>query len=199
MYTAEFFGLIIRNCQVSVLDFMSKTNIVKKFESTFTGLGCFNRKCSLRTIENATPVYNAPRRVPLALHAKLKETSETMVTDGIIARVDLPKGWVNNLVIIEKKDGNLKIFLDPRELNKVLIQEKFLIPNIDELRSKFCDSKYFSVLDLSSGFWQVPLTDESAELCTFNSPFGLPQILEITFRCQCRSRNFPKVHPRAVS
>lgn len=142
------------------------------------GLGCFSRKATLRTVPDANPIYNPPRRILLGLYVRLKTTLNDMEMKQIISKVELPNGWVNNLVIIEKKDGSLRICLDPRDLNKVLYQEKYLIPNFDELRSKFSKLKFFSVLD---GFWQVPLTEESANLCTFNSLFGCYKFLRLPF------------------
>lgn len=181
LHTAEEFGLVNRQQLIDELKINNKELIIAKYRHVFMGLGCFKKQCVLRTKPQSTPVYNPPRRVPLAIHKKLKETLDEMEVKGIIEKVHLPKGWVNNLVIVEKSNGSLRVCLDPRDLNKVLVQEKYLIPNIDEIRSKFCGAKYFSVLDLSSGFWQVPLTEESSDLCTFNSPFGCFKFLRLPF------------------
>ncbi len=43
---------------------------------------------------------------------------------------------------------------------------------IEEIAARMPNAKYFSVLDASSGFWQVELDHDSAKLCTFNTPFG---------------------------
>lgn len=85
------------------------------------------------------------------------------------------------MVIIEKKDGSLRICLDPKDLNKVLIREHHLIPTNDEIVSKICNKKWFSVLDLSNGFYNIKITEDSNDLCIFNSPFGCYKFLRMPF------------------
>lgn len=83
-----------------------------------------------------------------------------MVENGIISKVENPKAWVSNLVIIEKPDGKLRICLDPRDLNKAIKRPKdVLIPTASKLREKLSNKRYFTVLDLKNGFWHVKLDD----------------------------------------
>ena len=51
---------------------------------------------------------------------------------GVLKRVDQPTDWVHNLVIVEKKNGTLRLCLDPRDLNKVVKTEHYKIPTIQE-------------------------------------------------------------------
>lgn len=178
--TAEEFGLVMRRNVFNIRE-VNKEQIIEKYSTVFEGLGCFKEPCILRTKPNAVPKYHPARRVPLALQSKLKETLTSMEKNNVIEKVEHPSGWVSNMVIVEKKDGTLRLCLDPKDLNEALHQEKYLIPNLDELRSKLCGTKFFSVLDLQAGFWQVPLTPESSELCTFSTPFGCFKFLRLPF------------------
>uniref|UniRef100_A0A0A9Y5C8 RNA-directed DNA polymerase n=1 Tax=Lygus hesperus TaxID=30085 RepID=A0A0A9Y5C8_LYGHE len=95
-----------------------------------------------------------------------------MERDGIISRVDGPTPWVNPLVVVEKKNGDLRLCLDPKDLNTALKVEPALIPSPDEMLSQLNKNKFFSVIDMKCGFWHVVLDKDSAKLCTFSSPFG---------------------------
>ena len=62
--------------------------------------------------------------------------------------------------------------MDPRRLNQALKRQHYLIPNIRDLVTTVGKSKYFSVLDLRWGFWQLRLDADITRLCTFATPFG---------------------------
>ena len=103
--------------------------------------------------EGADPVIQPPRRVPHGLQDRLKEKLDQMEHNRIIAKTDEPTIWVNSLVIVERKDGSLRLRLDPKDLNSVIRREHFQIPTLGSLGGK----KYFTVLDqkgllLASGF-----------------------------------------------
>ena len=71
-----------------------------------------------------------------------------------------------------KKNGNLRICIDPRPLNTALEREHFQLPTLDDLLPELADSKVFSTLDLQDGFWQVKLDEASSRLTTFTTPFS---------------------------
>ncbi|ESN90770.1 hypothetical protein HELRODRAFT_128197, partial [Helobdella robusta] len=64
-----------------------------------------------------------PRRVPLALQPKLKQKLDSLLKNGIIEKKDESTYWVNNLLIVKKKDGSLRLCLDSRNLNKAIKRE----------------------------------------------------------------------------
>ena len=90
----------------------------------------------------------------------------------VIQKVNKPTDWVHNIVIVEKKDGSLIICLELRELNKAIKRENFQIPTVKDVTCRLSGKKVFTVIDLKDAFWQVPLSEESASLTTFNTPFG---------------------------
>ncbi|PIK40121.1 hypothetical protein BSL78_23022 [Apostichopus japonicus] len=73
----------------------------------------------------------------------------------------------------------LKAELDTME--KKVKREHYQLPTVDELTSELAGAQYFSVLDANSGFWQIPLDDESSDLCCFNTPFGRYKFLRLPF------------------
>ena len=66
------------------------------------------------------PTVQPARRVPHAKYENLKATLEQLEKRGFVARVDKPTDWVSNLVITEKKDGCMRICLDPKPLNHTI-------------------------------------------------------------------------------
>lgn len=170
----------------------SKDCIINKNIELFQGVGEFSKPLQLRIRPGAEPVVRPPRRVPHALMTRLADKLEALVKHEVIAKVDHPESFVSNLVIIEKKDGSLRICLDPKDLNNVLIREYHLIPTLDEIIPKLCNKKFFSVLDLSDGFYNIKLAEESSKLCTFNSPFGCFKFLRCPFGISVAPEVFQK-------
>ena len=68
---------------------------------------------------NSKPVVNAARKIPTASRERVKMELDEMDETGIIAKVETPTEWVNSLVVVEKANGQLRLCLDPRDLNKV--------------------------------------------------------------------------------
>ena len=68
----------------------------------------------------ADPVVHPPRQVPQPLRNQLADTLEDMVKQGVLEKVDGPSDWVNSMVVVQKKDGGLRICIDPKDLNKAL-------------------------------------------------------------------------------
>ncbi|GFV58799.1 retrovirus-related Pol polyprotein from transposon 17.6 [Trichonephila clavipes] len=152
---------------------ISKNELIKQYKDVFTGVGEFpNEPYHITLKDNAVPVIHPPRRVPLALQPKLKSTLDRLEKEGIVSKVNKPTDWVQSLDIVEKPNGNLRLCLDPRDLNKVTKKEHYRIPCTDDIISKLEGKKIFSVADLKDGFWHVPLDAISPEICTFNTPFG---------------------------
>ena len=87
--------------------------------------------------------------------------------------MDQPTDWVNSLVVIEKpKTKKLRICLDPRPLNAAICREHFQLPTIEDITTRLTGARIFSKLDANHGYWQIPLSNSSQLLTTFNSPFG---------------------------
>lgn len=174
-----------------------KNLIIKKHLELFQGVGEFKEPLELHTQPDTQPVVRPPRRIPYALRERLQDKLKSLVEQRIISKVEHPKNFVSNLVIREKKDGSLRICLDPMDLNNVLLREYYLIPTLDEIIPNLCNKNVFSVLDLSEGFYNIRLTEKSSDLCTFNSPFGCYRFVRLPFGLSVAPEIFQKYNERA--
>ena len=96
-----------------------------------------------------------------------------MVKTRVIEPVDHPTVWVNSMVCTEKKDGSLRVCLDPRHLNKHIKREHFTIPTFQEILSCVGQPTLFTIVDQSSAFWQIELEEDSRDLTTFQNTIRL--------------------------
>lgn len=170
----------------------NKTKIFEKYKVLFDGLGNFPQKYKIEISNTATPTVKPPRRVALKLKDKLKDKLDKMELLNIITKVHSAREWVNNMVIVEKKNGDLRICLDPCDLNKFILKHHYLIPTFEEMSIKLKDAKYFSVLDLKDGFWQVSLDESSRHYCTFSTPFGYYEFNRMPFGISTAPEVFQK-------
>ncbi|XP_046850289.1 uncharacterized protein K02A2.6-like [Xenia sp. Carnegie-2017] len=103
---------------------------------------------------------------------RLKSTLENLTEIGIISKVDRATDWVNSLVIVEKRNGMLRLCLDPKHLNQAIKREYYNPPSAEEISNKLNGTELFTVIDMTSCYWHKKLDEESPYLCTFNTPFG---------------------------
>ena len=122
--------------------------------------------------DGATGVIHAPRRIAFAKRPEVKKELDRQVKLGILVPVSDPTDWVNSMVVAEKKDGSVRICIDPKDLNKVIKREHFQIPTKEEVLAQMAGAKHFSKLDAKSGFHQIRLDEKSSLMTTFNTPFG---------------------------
>ena len=159
----------------------SSNALLAEFPDLFEGLGCLPGEHCIMLDENVTPVVEPCRKVPFALNDKLKIELDRMEKCDVIEKVVEPSEWVSGLVVVHKKDGNLRVCLDPRNLNKALRREHFKLPTREEVMAQFAGAKVLSKLDAKLGFWQLKLTPSSSQLCTFATPLGRYRFKRLPF------------------
>lgn len=101
--------------------------------------------------------------------------------------------YVSNLTIVEKKTKDeLRLCIDPQELNSNLKDTFCLMPTIEEVTAQLAGKKYFTVLDLKDGYWQMKLDECTSKLCTFSTPFGNYRFLRMPFGIKIAAQMFQK-------
>ena len=141
------------------------------------------------------PIKQRPYKNPLARQHKLDEQINEMLEAGIVSPSSSP--WSSPVVIVPKRDGTQRICIDYRKINQVLVKDSHPLPRIDDIFATLGNSKYFSTLDLKSGYHQIsvaPKDREKTAFCTRTSlyefnrlPFGLASGPGIFMRMMSRA------------
>ena len=152
----------------------SKEDLLRMYPECFKHEGRYfkNFQYEIKVDPSAQPKARPARRVPFEVRPKLKAKLEEMEKRGIIKKVEEPTQWVNSLVVETKPNGDLRVCLDPSDLNKAIVREYHPIPVVDDIVPELKDSDLFTKLDLKDGYWHIRLTEESSFLTTFATPFG---------------------------
>ena len=95
-----------------------------------------------------------------------------MESMGVIVKVFEPTELVSSMLAVIKPNGNVRICIDPKDLNCAIKCEHYPMKTIEDVAAKPSNAKYFPKLDAESGFWQIVLDEPSNKLLTFNTPFG---------------------------
>ena len=104
-----------------------------------------------------------------------------MLDAGVI---QLSCSWCNAVVLVRKKDGSLRFCIDFRRLNTLTFKDSHPLPHICETLESLAGAAHYSTIDMNSGFWQVPMDEESKQYTAFtlgsmglyeceSMPFGL--------------------------
>ena len=152
---------------------VTKEELMLKFPNVFSeGLGRLEGQYTIRLDETVPPVQHAPRRISVALRPQLKDNLDALETQGVIAQVTTPTNWISSIVAVPKKNGKLRVCLDPKDLNRAILREKYQLPTVEDIATRLHGAKVFTVMDVRNGFWHVSLDEESSYLTTFQTPFG---------------------------
>ena len=141
---------------------------------------CMVEPCLIDT-GDAMPIKQRPRRLPLSKRHLVEEQIKEMEEAGVIRPSSSP--WASPIVLVPKKDGTTRFCIDFRAINSVTITDAYALPSIQEIFDSMDGSAIYSTLDLTSGYWQIPMEDSSIQktaFCTHNGnweftrmPFGL--------------------------
>lgn len=104
---------------------------------------------------------------------------DKMVHQGVVQPSKSP--WASPIVLVAKKDGTTRFCVDYRRLNAVTKMDVFPLPRIDDSLDLLARSKYFTALDLASGYWQVAMEERSRERTAFVTHSGLFEFLVMPF------------------
>ena len=99
---------------------------------------------------------------------------------GAIVQSDSP--YASAMVLVRKKTGALRMCCDFRALNAKTVKDAYHLPRIDESMDALAGARYFSTLDLQSGYIQVPMHPDDAYKTTFTTPLCLYEHRRVAFR-----------------
>ena len=124
-------------------------------------------------LSDNTPFRERSRRIAPADLDDLRRHLQGLLAAGIIKESRSP--YASPIVLARKKNGQLRMCVDYRTLNRRTIPDQYTVPRIDDALDCLSGSKWFSVLDLRSGYYQIPMTEEDKEKTAFICPLGFFQ------------------------
>ena len=92
---------------------LNSDQIFETYSSCFEGLGSISEPYRIKIDDTVNPVIHPPRKLPAALHERVKDKLHAMESQGVIKKVTQPTPWVNSMVVNEKRNGDLRICIDP--------------------------------------------------------------------------------------
>lgn len=141
-------------------------------------------------LKHNQPISFRPRRLSFAETEKLRIIIDGLSTDGIIRSSNSP--YASPIVLVRKKNGEIRLCTDFREINKITVKDNFPTPHIDDLLDKLKNKRYFSKLDLKNGFFHVGVAEDSRQYTSFVTPFGQFEYLKMPFGLTNAPREFQR-------
>ena len=136
--TCEKLKLVTINCnEINTTDVSSVESLKQAYPGQFDTLGDFQGPAQLHTSLGAEPSIDPPRKCSVHPEEQLKGELEKMVKQGVIRKVKEHTDWCSSLAYSEKKDGSLRICIDPQKLNAALKRCPHKIPTLEEINPKF--------------------------------------------------------------
>lgn len=124
-------------------------------------------------LSDSRPFRQRSRRLTPADIEDVRQHLQELLCAGIIKESRSP--YASPIVIVRKKNGTIRMCIDYRLLNSRTVPDQYTTPCIDEALDSLSGSKWFSVLDLRSGYYQISMAEEDKEKTAFICPLGFFQ------------------------
>lgn len=125
------------------------------------------------------PIRLRPYPIPFSLREKLRANIAEMMELGIIRKSTSP--YSAPIVLVPKPDGSSRLCVDYRKLNKITISDPEPMVTSMDVFQKLGGDRYFSKIDLSKGYWQIPVREQDIQKTAFATPDGLYEFLKMPF------------------
>ena len=135
---------------------------------------------------DAQPLRQRARRLPPYQREEARRLLSDMLSKDVIQRSSSP--WASPVVLVGKKDGSIRFCIDYRKVNSITRKDAYPLPHMDDTLDTLTGSKWFSTLDLISGYWQVEIEKKDREKPAFCTSDGLFEFKVMPFGlCNARA------------
>ncbi|XGW34220.1 hypothetical protein V3C99_018220 [Haemonchus contortus] len=133
----------------------------------------------IKTTTDTPPTRFRPPRIPVKFQKELDDHINKLLQAGRIVKSDTP--WIHTTVLVIKKDGSLRVCLDFRRLNSITIPDHYPLPRIDDILTKISGHKFYTTLDLASGYMQLRLSPGIQSKYGWATHRGIYQLVYLPF------------------
>ena len=154
--------------------------LVKSYRSVFSDLpGSFNLLSHRIMLTDERPIRQKAYPIPYSVQRSLSNDIKDMLRMGVIRESNSP--YASPVVIVKKKDGSNRVCVDYRRLNKLTVFDPEPMVTAVDLFQKLSGDKFFTRIDLSKGYWQIPVAEEDISKTAFVTPDGRYEFLRMPF------------------
>lgn len=149
--------------------------------------------------KEVTPVSQHARRPPITLLSKVEEKLDELLKADIIEPVRGHSDWVSPIVVIAKDNGDIRLCVDMRQVNKAVKRENHLMPMFEDFLPRLRSAKIFSRLDVKNAFHQIELDPSCRHITTFITHKGMYRYKRLMFGISCAPEIFQKTMEQILS
>lgn len=158
-------------------------NLLNKYRSCFAMKTCELGTCRFSEMSiklcDDQPITYRPYRLSYSQRDKVRGIVNDLLENDIIRESQSP--YASPILLVKKKNGEERMCVDYRALNNKTIKDKYPLPRIDDLLDRLKGCKYFTSLDLASGYHQIPISEQSIDKTAFITPDGHYEYLRMPF------------------
>ena len=121
--------------------------------------------------QNNDPIKARMQRTPIQFEAEEEANLKKMLDAGVIT--ESCSEYAHPVCLVRKNDGSVRWCIDMRVLNFHAVKDRFLLQKIEQCLDTLCGNRYFSTLNLVSGYWQIEIVPEDRKKTAFMKKYGL--------------------------
>ena len=156
-------------------------DLKKLYPNSFDRLGSLKGAYNIRIDPSVKPATHARRKVPIESKEAIDKELDYLIEEEIITEQVEPTPWVSSVMFPRKPNRDVRVCLDPSNLNKAIIREHHKPMMVEEIAHKLAGATVYTKADALKAFLQIHLMHEASLLTTFNSHRGRLRFLWMPF------------------
>ncbi|XP_075779243.1 uncharacterized protein LOC142827525 [Pelodiscus sinensis] len=142
-------------------------------------------------------VRDSHRPLPRKMWDTVRQELKEMLALGVVE--ESRSEWRSPIVLVPKPNGSVRFCIDFRKVNAISQFDAYPMPRVDVLLERLGRARYISTLDLTKGYWQIPLTPRTKAKTAFPTPFGLYQFTMMPFGLHGAAATFQRLMDQVLA